>query len=98
MGNVVITQTGPLYSLEEVKEHLRVETSDDDDSIEAYMDAAETAVLQYCNLSIVPLGKEAVFKVAAMMHVAEMYNNRLGSGDLPKSAQMLVNPYRWLRV
>ena len=98
MGNVVILQLGPLYTLEEVKEHLRVETADDDVSIAAYMDAAETAVLQYCNLSIVPPGKESVFKVAAMMHVAEIYNNRLGSDDLPQAARLLINPYRWLRV
>lgn len=98
MGNVVILGLGPLYSLEEVKEHLRVETEDDDDSIEAYMEASETAVLQYCNLTIVPPGKEAVFKIAAMMHVAEMYNNRSGSEGLPQAAKLLINPYRWLRV
>jgi uncharacterized phage protein (predicted DNA packaging) len=98
MGNVVVLTTGPLYTLDEVKEHLRVETSDDDATIQAYMDAAESAVLQYCNLALVPSGKESVFKVAAMMYVAAMYENRIGDDDLPRSARLLLDPYRWLRV
>jgi hypothetical protein len=77
---------------------LRVDTADDDDTIKAYMDAAETLVLQYCNLTLVPLGKESVFKVAAMMCVASMYENRSGSDEIPPAARSLINPYRWLRV
>lgn len=98
MGNVVITSTGPLYELAEVKEHLRVDVDDDDVVIQAYMDAAEKQVLQYCNISLVPVGAEATFKVAAMMVVATMYDNRSGERDLPLSSRLLVNPYRWLRV
>lgn len=98
MGNVVITDVGPLYSLEEVKAHLVVDMSDDDAIIESYMAAAETSVLQYCNVSLVPLGKEAVFKVAAMMYVAAMYEKRDGGDGLPQGARLLLNPYRWLRV
>ncbi|MBW9113148.1 phage gp6-like head-tail connector protein [Rhizobium cauense] len=98
MANVVITQLGPLYTLEEVKEHLRVDTGDDDVTIQTYMDAAEASVLQYCNISLVPLGKEAVFKVAAMMYVATLYEDRAGLEGLPKSSQLLIDPYRWLRV
>ena len=98
MGNVVVLTTGPLYSLDEVKEHLRVETSDDDVTIQAYMDAAETAVLQYCNLSLVPEGRESAFKVSALMYVAAMYQNRTGLDGLPNSSRLLVDPYRWLRV
>ncbi|WP_311273535.1 MULTISPECIES: head-tail connector protein [unclassified Rhizobium] len=98
MGDVVVLTTGPLYTLDEVKQHLRVDVPDDDALIEAYMSAAESAVLQYCNLSLVPVGKEAVFKVAALMYVAAMYENRTGSLALPSSSSMLVDPYRWLRV
>lgn len=98
MANVVVLTTGPLYTLAEVKEHLRVDGSDDDATIEAYMDAAQESVLQYCNLALVPAGKENTFKVAALMYVAAMYENRTGLDGLPKSAQLLVNPYRWLRV
>ncbi len=98
MGNVVVLTTGPLYTLEEVKEHLRVDTSDDDATIQAYMDAAETAVLQYCHIGLVPSGKESVFKVAAMMVVSDLYEERSSSDGLPKVAELLLNPYRWLRV
>lgn len=98
MGNVVVLTTGPLYTLDEVKQHLRVDVTDDDALIEAYMSAAEAAVLQYCNISLVPLGKEATFKVAALMYVAAMYESRMGSAPLPKASATLIDPYRWLRV
>lgn len=100
MGNVVIATLGPLYTLAEVKEHLRVDGDDDDTLIEAMMDAAEQQVLQYCNISLVPYGKEATFKVAALMAITAMYDNRAGEGEvsLPASSRNLINPYRWLRV
>lgn len=96
MGNVVITQTGPLYTLQEVKEALRVDHNDSDVTIQTYMDAAEQAVLQYCNVSLVPLGKEATFKSAAMVVVGQLYDG--GDESLPAAAKLLINPYRWLRV
>lgn len=98
MGDVVITETGPLYTLEEVKAHLRVEVADDDVLIKTFMDSAQEAVLQYCNLSIVPYGKEAAFKVAAMLMVSDLYENRSGNVGLPPASKSIVNPYRWLRV
>lgn len=98
MGNVVITALGPLYTLAEVKEHLRVDTVDDDVTIETYMGAAETAVLDYCQVSLVPLGKEEIFKVAALMYVSALYEDRSGLDGLPKSSRLLLDPYRQLRI
>ncbi len=98
MGDVVITAVGPLYTLEEVKQHLNVDFDDDDTLIQSYMAAAETAVLQYCNISLVPLGTQDAFKVSAMMIVENLYENRGGSEDLPRAARLLIDPYRWLRV
>ncbi|CZT36141.1 head-tail connector protein [Rhizobium sp. 9140] len=98
MGNVVVTATGPLYTLEEVKLHLHVDGTDDDVVIAAYMDAAETAILQYCHLALVPAGKETVFKVAALMAVSDLYENRSGLDGIPPASRALINPYRWLRV
>lgn len=98
MGNIVITELGPLYTLAEVKAHLRVDATDDDATIEAYMEAAEKAVLQYCNVSLVPYGAESVFKVAALMIVSDFYENRSGGEGVPKAAQFLINPYRWMRI
>ncbi len=98
MANVVVTATGPLYTLDEVKEHLKVESTDDDVVIAAYMEAAEASVLQYCNLSLVPEGKEAVFKVAAMIAISDLYENRSVLEGIPAASRSLLNPYRWLRV
>jgi uncharacterized phage protein (predicted DNA packaging) len=98
MGDVVITETGPLYTLQEVKAALHVDHTDDDALIETYMDAAEQAVLQYCNLSLVPVGKEATFRSAAMLVISQLYDNGLECEGIPNGAKLLVNPYRWLRV
>ncbi|NTG48975.1 phage gp6-like head-tail connector protein [Agrobacterium rhizogenes] len=98
MGDVVVTAVGPLYALEEVKQHLNVDFDDDDTLIQSYMDAAESAVLQYCNLSLVPQGKEAIFKTAAMIAVDDLYENRGGKDGLPAASRLLIDPYRWLRV
>lgn len=98
MADVVILTTGPLYTLEEVKQHLRVDTSDDDAIIQAYMDAAEIAVLQHCNLPIVPVGKEAAFKVAALMYVQALYDEGWTTASLPLAARLLIDPYRWIRI
>ena len=100
MADIVITELGPLYSLDEVKLHLKVEGNDDDTLITAMMDAAEQQVLQYCSISLVPYGKEATFKVAALMTISAMYDNRSGAveADLPASARSLINAYRLLRV
>ncbi|MCV9965462.1 head-tail connector protein [Pararhizobium sp. BT-229] len=98
MADVVITALGPLYTLAEVKQHLLVEQDDDDTIIQTYMDAAEAQVLKYCNLSLVPYGADAVFRVAALMAISEFYNNRGTADALPASSRMLINPYRWLRV
>lgn len=98
MGNVVITGTGPLYSLAEVKEALRIDHGDDDVLIQSYMEAAEQAVLQYCNIAMVPLGHEAEFKTAAILVVSQLYDNMSDADTLPHGARMLINPHRWLRV
>lgn len=104
MLSVVVTATGPLFTLEEAKEHLNVEHDGDDALIGTYSDAAVAAILQYCNLSIVPDGpiSEAAFKVAGLMMLGEFYARR-GDGDveellLPGAVRLLINPYRWLRV
>jgi uncharacterized phage protein (predicted DNA packaging) len=98
MADVVVLTVGPLYTLAEVKAQLAVDFTDDDTLIQTYMDAAESAVLEYCNISFVPVGKEAVFKTAAMITVTDLYENRRGGEGLPRAAQMLIEPYRWLRV
>ncbi len=99
MANVVITELGPLYTLDEVKAYLRVEHDDDDALIQSIMDSAEKQVLQYCNISLVPPDAEAVFKEAAMMVVASGFDLRGGAAvTIPLGAREKIEPYRWLRV
>lgn len=99
MLNVVVTETGPLFSLAEAKQHLRVDHSDDDTLIETYADAAVSRVLQYCNIATVPTGDIpiAAFKASALLTLGALYENR-DDGALPRAATLLVDPYRWLRV
>lgn len=98
--NVVVTETGPLFTLVEAKEHLRVDHNDDDALIEIYSDAAVGRVLQYCNISLVPdsPGATAAFKAAAMLALGELYQNREPVLTDGSAISNLINPYRWLRV
>jgi len=99
MLNVVVTGVGPLFSLAEAKQHLRVDFGDDDAIIETYANAAVSRVLQYCNIATVPTGDLplAAFKASALMTLGALYENR-DDGALPRAASLLVDPYRWLRV
>lgn len=99
MADIVVKTLGPLFTLEEVKQHLNVDFADDDVIIKTYMAAAEKAVLQHCNIAVVPLDAEPVFKVAALLTVGDFYLNRDVAGEgIPHAASRLVDPYRWLRV
>lgn len=101
MLNVVVTGTEPLFKLDEAKAHLRVDTGDDDAIIQTYSDAAVSRVLQYCNIALVPDDEraKAAFKVAALLVLGDLYEQRAGDRDqLNRTASLLVDPYRWLRV
>lgn len=100
MLNVVVTNTGPLFSLEEAKLHLRVDGTDEDVLIGAYSDAAVSRVLQYCNLSLVPSGDGpvAAFKAAALLALGDLYANREPVLTDNAPIRSLIDPYRWLRV
>ena len=98
--NVVVTETGPLFTLVEAKEHLRVDHNDDDALIQTYSDAAVSRVLQYCNIALVPAGAPAVaaFRAAALLALGELYANREPVFADGAPIRNLIDPYRWLRV
>lgn len=100
MLNVVVTGTGPLFTLQEAKEHLRVDHSDDDVLIQDKADSAVARVLQYCNLSLVPDGvlPVAAFKAAGLLALGELYANREPVLTEGSPIRNLIDPYRWLRV
>ncbi|RZJ44975.1 MAG: phage gp6-like head-tail connector protein [Brevundimonas sp.] len=98
--NVVVTGTGPLFSLAEAKEHLRVDGDDEDATIQIYADAAVSKVLQYCNIALVPAGPvpEAAFRAAALLALGDLYANREPVLTDGAPIRSLIDPYRWLRV
>lgn len=100
MLNVVVTATGPLFTLDEAKAHLRVDHGDDDALIKSYASAAVAQVLQYCNLPMVPEGDapEAAFKVAALMALGDLYERRPINLEKGSPITTMIDPYRWLRV
>ena len=100
MLNVKITGLAPLFTLDEAKTHLRVESSDDDQLITSYSDAAVSRCLQYCNISLVPRndGAEACFKVAALMLLTDIYEGRAGEIVRGSSVANMIDSYRLLRV
>jgi len=103
MLNVVTLTTGPLFTLEEAKTHLNVETDSDDQLIETYSDAAVQACLDFCDRKLVPEGAEPVFKAAALILLGDLYANRVPLSpdevpELPGSVQSLLKRRRIIRI
>lgn len=88
-----------LLTLEGVKQHLKIDFDDDDELLKVYMPAAEKAVLQYCNIAVVPHAQTSVFTVAALLVVEDLYDDRDDErSGIPTAAARLIDPYRVLRV
>lgn len=103
MLNVVVLTVGPLFDLAEAKQHLRVDHDDDDTLIEGYANAAVLSCLDFCDRKLVPRGAEPVFKVAALLQMAGLYNSResIITGTvvaLNPAVENLLRPYRIIRV
>lgn len=89
-----------MLDLDEVKHHLRVDQSLDDDLIEALMTAATTATanhLDNANL-VLDTTAPAPVKAAAMLLVADLYENRTAQTERPlfknETYERLLNPYK----
>lgn len=103
MLDVVVLTVGPLLTLEEAKQHLRVDDDDSNTLIEAYADAAVLSVLNYCDRKLVPQGAEPAFKAAALLMLGDLYNNRESvvagqSFAVSPTIGALLGPYRIYRV
>lgn len=100
---VVVDGTTALLTIAEAKQHLRVESSDEDDLIVTYANAAVLSCLTYCDLKLVPVGAEPAFKVAALMALGDIYSNREAvlagqSFAVSPSIAMLLGPWRIIRI
>ncbi len=103
MLDVVVLTVGPLLTIEEAKQHLRVDDDDSDAIIEAYADAAVLSVLNYCDRKLVPQGAEPAFKAAALLMLGDLYNNRESvvagqSFAVSPTIGALLGPYRIYRI
>lgn len=103
MLDVVVLTVGPLLTIEEAKQHLRVDDDDSDAIIEAYADAAVLSCLDYCDRRLVPQGAEPAFKAAALLTLGGIYANRESviTGTivaLNPTVENLLRPYRTIRI
>lgn len=85
-----------MTTLEEAKQHLRVDTDDDDTLIASLLDAAEETVLNHLNLEALPDAEPV--RVAILMLLGALYENRESVVDRPLSENplfaRLLAPYR----
>lgn len=101
--NAVVLTTGPLLTLAEAKQHLNVDSEDQDTLVQSYVDAAVLAVLNEVDRPLVPQGAEPVFKAAALLMLGDLYANReaviIGTiVAVNPTVGNLLRPYRIIRV
>lgn len=103
MINAVVTETGPLLTLDEAKAHLRIDGDDEDAIVEVYADAAVLSCLKSTSRQLVPEGAEPIFKAAALLMLGDLYGNREGviagqSFGVSPTVERLLWPYQLIRV
>ena len=90
-----------MLTLYEAKAHLRIDHNDEDELLQAYMDAAEQSVADYIGIEL-PAAMPAPVRAAILLRVADLYENREAVTDRslydnPTFARLLA-PYRSLSV
>lgn len=93
-----------MLTLSEVKNHLRVTTSEDDSLITLYIEAVEENIKAFLNRDIPILGESPIdypapIKAAMLLMVGDLYENREAqiAGqplNINPSAKNLLYPYR----
>lgn len=89
-----------MLDIDEVKLHLRVDQSVDDDLIESIMTAATTATANYLDLPVDQMTTTvpSPIKFATMLMIADLYENRSAQTDRPlhrnETYERLLQPYR----
>lgn len=91
-----------MITLEQAKQHLRIDHDDEDAAITAMIDAATGAALDYLNQDSMPDPVPAPVTGAILLQVADLYENRERQGDRQLYAnatyERLLNPYRVMGV
>lgn len=86
-------------SLEEAKQHLRVDHDEENSLIQGYADAAGQYCLEQCNRTEVPEGSELVFKQATLLVLGHWYRNRtavsaIAGSEPPHAVSALISRHR----
>ncbi|MFZ1364664.1 MAG: head-tail connector protein [Brachymonas denitrificans] len=80
-----------------VKDHLRIESSDEDTLLQSYLDAATASVADYLGQPL-PDPVPAPVEAAILLRVGDLYENREGQTDRPlhgnKTFERLLQHYR----
>lgn len=89
-----------IITLEQAKLHIRVDHDTEDDAIQAMIDAAEAAALDYLNLEELP--EAAPVQAATLMLVGTLYANRESQSERPIVENYLFTrllaPYRTMEA
>lgn len=87
-----------MITLQQAKLHLRVDHDEEDTAIQAMIDAAEAAALDYLNLAGFIGDTPAPVAAAVLLQVGDLYANRERQADRQLYAnqtyERLLNPYR----
>lgn len=90
-----------MITLEQAKAHLRVDGDDEDTIIQAMIDAATAAALDYLNVESLE-AMPAPVEAAILLQVGDLYVNRERQAEKPYFAnatyERLLNPYRAMGV
>ena len=103
-----------IVSLEQAKQHLRLDHDDDDGLIQLYMSAAQERIEAYLNRFVVEdisdvssteIVVNAAIQAAALLYIGHLERNRetvvvgMTAIELPNGFECLLNPYRlWMGV
>lgn len=89
--------TPEIVTLAETKLFLRVDSDEEDTTIQMLIDAATEAALRFAN-SIDPAAPPPSLKIAILTHVCRAFDNRDDHADMPVSAERLLAPLRRLDI
>lgn len=91
-----------MTTLQQAKDHLRVDGDDEDTLIESMIDAATQAALDYLNLDELPDPTPAPVEAAILLKVGDLYANREAGGDkqyfVNETYRRLLDPYREMEI
>ena len=84
-----------------VKDHLRIESSDEDTLLQGYLDAAIASVADYLGQSL-PDPVPSPVEAAILLRVGDLYEHREEQAERPliqnRTFESLLSPYRLIGV